>query len=295
MTTPVKSENLLDIEMDDSSQITMGNSGSSDSSTVVSLPNLRHLAVEAPPFMETAVTGWFAILEAQFHLAGIVVGETKFYHVLAALPAATVVRIPSDILDSKNYDSLKLFVNNLFEQTKPELFNQLISSTSMHGKPSLYLEEIKRTASKVGVTDELVKHKFLQAVPSSISAVLASQKNLDLQALGKLADELVVFSKQQVNVVEHSVKSHSTNNPRQASSSQSRPPSTSSSGVQPFHQNQRSKVCRAHVYFGSQAKWCKSWCQWPNKPEHLQIRPTSRPGSPSSRPSSPSSQKQENS
>ena len=63
MTTPVKSENLLDIEMDDSSQITMGNSGSSDSSTV-SLPNLWHLAVKAPPFMETAVTGWFAILEA---------------------------------------------------------------------------------------------------------------------------------------------------------------------------------------------------------------------------------------
>ena len=32
-----------------------------------------------------------------------------------------------------------------------------------------------------------------------------------------------MFSKQQVNVVEHSVKSHSANNPRQASSSQSRP------------------------------------------------------------------------
>ena len=112
MTSPVKSENLLDIDMDDSSQITMENIGPSDSSTV-SLPNLRHLAVKAHPFMKTAVTGWIAILEAQFHLAGIIVGETKFYHVLAALPAATVIRIPSEILDSKNYDSLELFVSYL--------------------------------------------------------------------------------------------------------------------------------------------------------------------------------------
>ncbi|KAK7074265.1 hypothetical protein SK128_000660, partial [Halocaridina rubra] len=51
--------------------------------------------------------------------------------------------------------------------------------------------EILRTASKLGVTDDLVKHKFLEAVPSSFSAVLASQQNMDLPALGKLADELV--------------------------------------------------------------------------------------------------------
>ena len=247
MDPPGLSESLIDSDMADSSQNTTGNLWPRDSSS------FRHLAVKAPPFMDTAVTGWFAILEAQFHLAGIIMGETKFYHILAALPAATVVRIPSEILDSKDYDSLKSFVSNLFEQTKPELFNQLISSTTMHGKPSLYLEEIKRTASKVGVTDELVKHKFLQAVPNSISAVLASQKNLDLQALGKLADELVVFSKQHVNIVEHSVKSRPANNSRHASSSQSRP-STPSIGVQPFHQNQRPKVCRAHLYFGTQAK-----------------------------------------
>lgn len=261
-----------------------------DSDPDDSIPSVaHHVTVKPPPFMETAVTGWFAIMEAQFHLANIRSAETKFFHVLSALPASTVVRVPADILDRKHYKDLKQHIIDLFEQTKPELFNQLISNTIMQGKPSVYLEEIKRTASKVGVTDDLVKHKFLQAIPSSISAVLASQKSLDLQALGKLADELMVFSNNPVNVVQNSTPSsqirHRPNVSRNSTSSVSY---HHSQGVQPFHQNQRPKVCRAHLYFGKQAKWCKPWCQWPGKSSTLQLHPSSRSSSPASRSSSPS-------
>ena len=63
--------------------------------------------MKAPAFMETAVSGWFSIMEAQFYLAGIHTSETKFYHVLSALPASTVVRIPADTLDKKFYQDLK--------------------------------------------------------------------------------------------------------------------------------------------------------------------------------------------
>ena len=44
---------------------------------------------------------------------------------------------------------------------------------------------------KVGVGDELIRHKFIQSLPSAIAAALASQRKLGLSALGKLADELV--------------------------------------------------------------------------------------------------------
>ena len=182
---------------------------------------------------------------------------------------------------------LKTCIIDLYEQTKTELFNQLIGSKVMQGKPSVYLEEIMRTASKLGVTNDLVKHKFLQAVPGSISAVLASQKNMDLTELGKLADELVVFSQNYKPI--NAVNQTSVSQQPSVSQHTSSHASNLSKGVQPFHTNQRPKVCRAHLYFGTGAKWCKPWCTWPIKASHIQMKNSSRAPSPapSSRSSSP--------
>ena len=125
------------------------------------VPNVHYVTIKAPPFMETAVNGWFQILEAQFNLRNIVNEETKFYHVLANLPPETVSRIPSEIIENRRFTDLKTHVKELFEKTKPELFEKLISATSMTGKPSSFLQEIQLTASKVGVGDDLIRHKFI--------------------------------------------------------------------------------------------------------------------------------------
>ena len=39
-----------------------------------------------PPFMESAIRGWFSIIEAYFSLRNISVSSTKYFHVLSALP-----------------------------------------------------------------------------------------------------------------------------------------------------------------------------------------------------------------
>lgn len=33
----------------------------------------------------------------------------------------------------------------------------------------------------------------------------------------------------------------------------------------PFNKDQRPKVCRWHIFFGSAARKCNTWCQWPQK------------------------------
>ena len=38
--------------------------------------------IKAPEFMETAVIGWFTILEAQFHSRNVTASKTKFYEVV---------------------------------------------------------------------------------------------------------------------------------------------------------------------------------------------------------------------
>ena len=141
-------------------------------------------------FMETAASAWFQIIEANLKLKRITVGETKYFHVLASLPPTLVARLSPQILETHDYDEIKAGVIAMHERTKPELFSKLIAKTTMSGRPSSYLQELNEIASKVGVADDLVRHQFIQALPSTISIVLAAQKDLTLPQLGKLADEL---------------------------------------------------------------------------------------------------------
>ena len=62
----------------------------------------------------------------------------------------------------------------MHEQSKPELFNRLIGATTMTGKPSTYVHELMATDSKI---EELVRDKFILALPTEITPVIAAVKN----------------------------------------------------------------------------------------------------------------------
>ena len=244
---------------------------------------VEHVTIKMPDFMEGAVAGWFQILEAQFTLKGITQSSTKFLHVLATLPANIVCKIPEPIITSNKYDELKSAVLSIYEETKPELLDKLMSTSTLSGRPSIYLSEMLRVANRIGVGDSIVRHKFLQSLPDSVRPVIAAQQELPVVQLGKLADNLLpYFNKQNVFQVERS----QTRSPNHRSEDNSRTPI----GLRPFSQDQRPKVCRAHIYFGDKARNCKSWCRWPSK-SGCRILPNSRSASPSSttssRPSSP--------
>ena len=235
--------------------------------------------IKPPAFMETAVPGWFSIIEAQFHLRNITSESTKFYSVIAALPAEVISRMPPTTLnlDTSDYKTLKDGLISSYEKTKPELLDRLMKTTSISGRPSVYLQEMINTASRIGVTDDIIRHKFLQALPSTISPVIASQKGLDLSQLGNLADELLPYFSQS------SVMSVPQQKPRYSnvSNAEKKDGNTTPIGVRPFNKDQRPKVCRAHIYFADRARTCKPWCKWPHKAS-CQIQPSSRPPTPTS-------------
>ena len=273
--------------------------------------SVMHASIKPPAFMDTAVEAWFAIMDAQFHLARTTSTQSKFYHVLAALPPDTVSRLAPEVLSKTTFDDLKQAVISLYAQSKPELFERLISKTQMTGRPSAFLHELRDTASKVGVGEDLVRHKMIKSLPPSVGAVLAAQRDLTLTQLGQLADELVPLM-QSPCLVAHS---HSDRQPRGRSpspseryqpnrgsypadhthaprqfnteprySSRQRSPYPDrrddvTMGLHPFHDGQRPKVCRAHLYFGIEARTCKPWCQWPDK-RNTKMQPSSRASSP---------------
>lgn len=248
--------------------------------------SVSSVSIKPAQFSQASPAPWFAILEAQFHIAGISNPTTQFYHALSHLPPDTVGRLPEKILTGKLYEDLKMAVVSFHEETKPELFEHFMRDTPLVGRPSHFLAEMKRVAAKVGVSDELVRHKFQQAVPHTMAPILASQKGSSLDDLGKLADELVSLCPVSGS---SNLVSRSTSLPAYRSNS-SAPQQDFS--LTPFKPGQRSKVCRAHIFYGKNAHSCRSWCQWPSKET---CRIASRRNTPNhSRSSSPTPNKTEN-
>ena len=230
--------------------------------------------IKPPDFMEASVNGWFTILEAQFHLRKVSVPVTKFYSVISALPAEIVTKLPPTVLQNKNYEELKTTVLNMYEKTKPELLDKLMKATTITGRPSIYLNEMIAIGNQIEVGDDVIKHKFLQALPSTIAPVIASQKELRLDQLGKLADELMPLLAQKTTPI-NLAQASPANSPQQQQQFSSKIPP----GVKPYSATQKPKVCRAHIYYANYARNCKPWCKWPNKSPSLQILENSRPSS----------------
>ena len=183
----------------------------------------------------------------------------------------------------------------------------------MTGRPSTFLHELRDTASKIGVGEDLVRHKMIKSLPPSIGAVLAAQRDLTLTQLGQLADKLVPLMQSACMMAQpcgdrrtrgrspsptvryeprrtsHSSDDRDAHAPRQSDTGtryRSRQYSPypdhrddKSAELRPFRDGQGPKVCRAHIYFGIEARTCRPWCQWPDK-INAKVKPSSRSSSP---------------
>lgn len=269
------------------------------------------VAVKPPPFDETSVSRWFSIIESQFVLAGITRSATKFHHILANLPVRVINQLSDSVVSSADYDQLQKSLVSLFARSKPELFDTLVSQNQIvMQKPTVYLQHLRKIASQLDVNDDFLRIKFLKALPSSIRPMLVTyDPATSLEELARVADTLLAYNSDHVqsNVLNVSedpcskCSNYNVNHVQQARSTRNRGPgivsvtgsrsnapdfshSSLPMGVRAFHMNQRPRVCRYHIYYGSNAKSCKRWCILSSS--SLNILPDSRPSSRSASPSS---------
>ena len=235
------------------------------------------ISIKPPTFSDTSPALWFRIMEAQFNIKGIKTPQTKFYHVLASLPTEILENIPPTVLDGEDYEEMKTAIISFYEQTKPELFAKLISTTAMTGRPSMYLRQLQQLATKVHAGDDLVRHQFIKSLPPTIAPVIAAQPSLSLMQLGSIADELMPLHLQIHNV--NNATSETQHQLHQRSRRQSPNQSTSGNiGIRPFYPDQRPRICRGHIFYADKSRTCKPWCKYPNK-RGCSIQPSSRPPS----------------
>jgi len=240
-----------------------------------------HVTVKAPQFSEQNAAGWFPILEAQFALANMSNTTTQFYQCLSAIPPSVVLRLPGEVVSGRCYEDLKKAILNLVESSKPEIFESLLRSEELVGRPSACLSVLQKTAAKVGIGEDFVRHKFLNSLPANITPVLAASTTLSIAQLGNLADELMSFANvkptcSNVQQVQHQPPPQNQRQSRNRTSSEA---NTIHPTARPFFERQRPKICRSHIYYGRQARNCREWCGWPDK-KSCAIQPNSRPNSP---------------
>jgi hypothetical protein len=152
-------------------------------------------------FEGTMCQKWFAILDQQFMLHKIRSDKNKCALTLGKLPANVIRRITTPVIESGNFATLRQHLEKMFKLSESESLDKLMSNASLtFTKPTLYLRELRDLAQSTEISDNLLKHKFLKALPTSIQptiVALAESKSLD--EVANMAD--AVMSYDQANAV----------------------------------------------------------------------------------------------
>ena len=270
--------------------------------------SIAHVAVKPPAFDEQSAARWFKILESMFFNAKITTSRTMFHHALANLPVGVVNRLTDSTIDNANYDELKKSILNIFNKSAPELFESIVGRNNISmTKPTLFLNEIRKVGQQLGLNDDFLKIKFLKGLPDTIRPIIVAKKDITLDEMAHAADCIMEYEAgQAVNVYavdapkpqrkENWSSNRSTNNyPNNYSNNRNFKTDHAYQhtrinysvdsvpiGVRSFHENQRPKVCRAHLFFGDNARNCKPWCILRNN--SVNMLPNSRVGSRSNSP-----------
>lgn len=213
--------------------------------------SIETVALKLPTFWNSCPSAWFVQTEAQFALRGITADDTKYYHVVSALDAATAARalpVISSPPPNGKYDNLKSFLTGVFELSETEKAATLLDMKDLgDNKPTEIMDKML-----VLLGDHkpcfLFRHIFLRLLPESIRAPLANSPNItDYRALAKEADNLY-------NSLTSSMRVCSTTQSTDQLQSMSIPANLPEVDA----------ICWYHQKFGSNARRCTIPCKHSN-------------------------------
>uniref|UniRef100_A0A1I8IFH7 Integrase catalytic domain-containing protein n=1 Tax=Macrostomum lignano TaxID=282301 RepID=A0A1I8IFH7_9PLAT len=239
------------------------------------------VSVKAPPFYRNNPDAWFQTLESQFKLARITSEETKYHHLVSNLPED----VASVLLSSEtpaNYTLLKTSVCNMMQKSKQEKINELLATSDLGGdKPSIFLQRLTAKMSQCGIQPascpDMVKATLLRCLPSEFRLALSGFQEQTPAQLASIADSMFAVQNSfgRVNAAQPELIAAV---PAKPTGDFNKARKTRSNGMKPFKAGQRPVICRAHIFYGQQARTCRHWCQFPKAPSHFRasLRTTRR-------------------
>ncbi|XP_036347607.1 uncharacterized protein LOC118756985 [Rhagoletis pomonella] len=135
---------------------------------------------------------WFAQIEAQFTILGVSKEIDKFYHAISVIDARYAAEVEDIIVQppgAKPYLTLKAALITRFSKSKEAKLQQLLEGEAIGDRtPSQFLRHLKSLVTGVG--EDVIKAKWLSALPKDTRAMLALQSTASLDELGASADKL---------------------------------------------------------------------------------------------------------
>lgn len=239
--------------MTEESESKLSGSNSSEFSTAY------RVAIKPPPFYFGNPAVWFKNLESQFVLAGVTNAETKYHHVIAALPENVAINLPEEA----DYDLIKNAILKNFTKSQTEKLEDALGAVSLEGqKPSVCLNRILRQFRECGITPEesVIRHKLLMALPQQVRQIMATHSDKNLETFAAIADTIIALPNITMDTRVCAISNEKRNWKNVREHEGDFPAS-----LRPFSPGQRQKICKAHIYYASKARNCRPWCQWPKK------------------------------
>lgn len=155
------------------------------------------VSVKLPVFWADKPAVWFASIESQFRTARITADQTKYDHVVGQLDPRVSAEV-EDILTgpdtNKTYENLKAKLIERLSLSETKRIQQLLSDQDLGDKkPTQFLRHLRSLAGTQAtvVSDNLLRTLWMGRLPPSVSAILTSHTDLDLDKLAALADKIV--------------------------------------------------------------------------------------------------------
>lgn len=255
----------------------------------------RNLKIKVPPFSPEDPELWFALLEGQFEIHGIIDDVTKFNNVCSNLSmqyAKTVKDILINPPPIERYEKIKYVLIKRLSASHEAKVKQLLTHEELGDrKPSQFLRHLQDLAGP-SVPEDFIRTIWSNRLPHDIQTVLTSQTSHSLEQLADLADRIqeltssrtvaaasshthssahssqpsdeITELKQMVHRLTLKLEEHmrgeccstSRERPRDRRRSLSRQRSRSSSSYRKF------PVCWYHKKFGAQAHKCLKPCDY---------------------------------
>ncbi|XP_055633966.1 uncharacterized protein LOC129774274 [Toxorhynchites rutilus septentrionalis] len=248
---------------------------------------VNKIGIKVGPFWKRDPILWFAQIEAQFTLAGIIREDTRYYHVLAGIDSE-ILACCSDIIrdppaDDK-YTKIKERIIQEYSTSEQNRMQQLLRGCELGDrKPSQLLREMRDLARDVITDEKIIKSLWMQQLPETTQAVLkVSETTLQLSQLAEQADKLADITRNRVassvtaspdstneiGLAELRTRISEISNKLAAfRQERSRSRNRSFNREQSFRSGSREyhPYCYYHRKFGANAKNCREPCQFKSK------------------------------
>nr|XP_037272726.1 uncharacterized protein LOC119164606 [Rhipicephalus microplus] len=168
----------------------------SDEEGTLSSPTTNASELKLPHFWPQNPRVWFSQIEAHFELRRITSQQSKYLHVVSALPP-DIADALDDVLAStpseKPYDELKSTILKRLEVSEQSRLQQLLSHEELGDQRPSLLHRMRQLLGQQ-VSEErrhpLLRELFLQRLPLSTQMILAGSDDVTLERLGQLADRI---------------------------------------------------------------------------------------------------------